>query len=121
MLDYNDLVLSIKKAAMDAVGASKQTGVVFGTVVGTDPIGIQIDHKLILGAGQLILTRNVTNHECPITLHTQTQPAADNRLHLHMIEGTSSIVMDNQLLMGEKVVMIQMLGGQKFIVLDRVV
>jgi len=88
LLDYNDLLISIKKAAMDAVHAEKQTGVVFGSVVSVEPLGVSIDQKLTLGMVQLVLTQSVTTGD--------------------------------GLLVGEKVVMLQMEGGQTFVVLDRV-
>lgn len=154
MLDCNDLLVSIKTAAMDAVNASKQTGIVFGNVISVDPLKINIEQKLTLSMAQLVLTRNVTDYTVFMTVNHQTnqsQGSVDlthkhsftgstsndlshshscsgdtenggqkNLTHSHNYEGKKTFLMHNALKIGEKVIMIQALGGQKFIVMDRV-
>ena len=104
MFNADDLLKLIKKTAMDAVIASKPTNIVFGKVVGTSPLKIKIDQKLILTSAQLVLARNVTNYRLSVTNNS----------------GTDSMTVNNALSVGEEVIMVQVSGGQKYIVIDRI-
>lgn len=61
MPDANELVALLKKAALDAVEASKPVNVYFGEVLSASPLKINVEQKMILGEKQLILSRNVTD------------------------------------------------------------
>lgn len=61
MLDGNDLVKIIKKAATDAVEAAKPTAICYGEVINDDPLEISIDQKITLDEDQLILTNTIAN------------------------------------------------------------
>lgn len=104
MRDAKDIVYSIKKASIDAVDARQDCDYVYGTVVSTEPILISIMQGINLSDKQLILTRNVTNYETSIVL-----------------DGTHSVTIENALEVGEKVILLRKKGGQKYLVLDRVV
>lgn len=67
MPDAVELMKTIKRAALDAVKASKPVEVCFGKVTSASPLKILVEQKLPLGEGQLILTRNVTNFKTYIT------------------------------------------------------
>lgn len=107
MSDNERLIRLIKQAALDAVNASKPSGVYFGKVISVSPLKIQIEQKLILGVAQLVLTRNVTDY----TVETTTD---GEQLHSHRV------TVHNALQVGEKVVLYRLQGGQKFIVADRI-
>ena len=96
-----DLVELIKKIAVNAVEAGKPADFCYGTVTSTSPLKIMIAQKLTLGSTQLVLTRNVTNFKAKIN--------------------GEEITIENALKIGEKVVLVRQKGGQKFLVLDRVV
>lgn len=150
MRDANDLVKLIKKAATESVEQSKPTGLTFGKVVSSSPLQIKVDDKIVLSTAQLMLTRNVTTHTINVTMgwvsestltdhthevtgdtasggdvaHTHgvsitTQPT--NLAHTHEVKGTKSITINNALTVGESVVLMRMQGGQKYLVIDRVV
>lgn len=104
MPDAIELVKIIKKAAIDAVEASKPVNVCFGKVTGIAPLEITVEQKLHLGAAQLALTRNVTDYKTVI-----------RRAGMEREETT----VYNGLAVGEKVVLIREQGGQKYIVVDR--
>lgn len=86
----------VKRAAVDAMEASKPVHIVFGQVISTAPLRIQVDQKTIYTAKMLVLTRNVTNY---------------------YINGAEPVY--NALQVGERVVLVRMQGGKKFLVLDR--
>ena len=61
--DANELVDTLKRAAVEAVEAGKPVNVYFGEVVSASPLKINVEQKIILGEKQLILSRNVTKTE----------------------------------------------------------
>ena len=109
-----NLLQVIKQAAMEAVEASDPSDFIFGTVKSAEPLTITIDQKLELTSGFLLLTSNVRDYELKITVDMTTD---DDE---HNVSGEQTITVHNGLKAGEKVVLIKQKGGQKFIVLDRI-
>lgn len=105
MYDVTDLLRLIKKISLDAVKASYPTEVLFGNVISVSPLKIALEQKLILTKAQLVMTKNVTDHDMLISIN--------NEKRTYTIHTGLSI--------GDKVVLLQMQGGQKFVVLDKVV
>ena len=104
MYSADDFLKVIKKATTDAVNASKPANVVFGKVINDSPLKIKIDQKLILTSAQLVLSQSVTNYRLSVTL-----------------DGASkTMTVNNALKNGEEVILIQVAGGQKYIVIDRI-
>lgn len=54
MPDAVELVKTIKRAALDAVNASKPVEVCFGKVTSASPLKILVEQKMTLGEAQLI-------------------------------------------------------------------
>ena len=101
MFDSNDLLLAIKKAALDAVKSQHPVSICFGSVTSASPLKIMVEQKLTLGKAQLILTRNVTDYK--VNMNEQ------------------EVTIHNALKIGDEVILIKQQGGQKYLVLDRVV
>ena len=143
MFDANDLLKLIKQTAVDAVNASKPANMIFGKVVSASPLKIQTEQKLTLGVAQLVLSRNVTDHTVSVSMDWTTEPAgshshsysgSDSRgdthssttdpagTHTHqVISGASkTMTIHNALKAGDEVIMMQVSGGQKYIVIDRI-
>lgn len=133
MFDSNDFVKLIKKAAIEAVNASMPSDVTLGKVISESPLKIKVDQKLILTEKQLILTRDVTDYEIEMEPSLNEQPhfhvtektsggseAAAFAEHDHQYKGRKKFLVYNALKKDEKVILIQMSGGQKFIVIDRI-
>ena len=141
--DANELVALLKKAALDAVEASKPVNVYFGEVLSASPLKINVEQKMILGEKQLILSRNVTDFTTMVTVdwltesslstHTHTVQGSDgngdsinlttgakNLAHTHKITGKKKITVHNGLVVGDEVILIRQQEGQKFIVWDRI-
>ena len=85
---------------MEAFEASKPANIVFGKVVSESPLKIKIDQKLTLGSAQLVLSRNVTEYKVKIDDVEQT--------------------VHNSLKINEEVIMMQVSGGQKYVVIDKI-
>ena len=133
LFNSDDLVKAIKKAAVEAVNASKPANMVFGTVISASPLKIKIDQKLILTSAQLVLTRNVTDYEIEMEPSLNESPYAhltepesggsgDGAFesHTHKYQGRKNFLVYNALKNGEEVILMQMAGGQKYIVIDRI-
>ncbi len=84
-----NLINIIKKAAVEAVEASKPVAVLFGKVVKTSPLQINVEQRMTLTKEFLKLTKTVTE--------------------------------DNELKVNDSVVLLRAQGGQKYIVLDKLV
>ena len=111
---------------MEAFDASKPADMVFGKVVSTSPLKIKVDQKLILTSAQLVLSRNVTDYKLSVTMNHSTENESGGSgdssfaTHKHEIKGTKNITIHNALTINEEVIMMQVSGGQKYIVLDRI-
>lgn len=167
MLDANDLLESIKKAAQDAVNASKPVNIMYGKVLNTSPLEINVEQKMILHSAQLVLTRNVSDYTTEVTIEWDTEnkslnanhtheisgdisvnskatvtPNPDNETvnisnevqnnmaitqkninlsHSHSVSGRKTMKIHNGLKVNDEVLLMRMQGGQKYIVIDKVV
>lgn len=128
MFDTNDFVKMMKKAAVEAVDASKPANMMFGTVVSESPLQIMVDQKLTLSKKQLVLARDVTDYEVemePIPVHYTEYTSggagdAEYASHRHEYKGKKKFKVYNALKSGEEVILMQLAGGQKYIVIDRI-
>jgi hypothetical protein len=127
--DANELVDTLKRAAVEAVKAGKPVNVYFGEVVSASPLKINVEQKMILGEKQLVLSRNVTDFKTKITagniknyyytgdVNSGTAPVSPS--HVHAV-GTIEITVHNGLAVGDGVILIRQQEGQRFIVVDRI-
>lgn len=121
------MVELIKQAAIEAVKESKPTSIVFGQVTSINPLKISIDQKLILTSAQLILTNNVRDYDLEMSVNHFTENTSGGigepsfALHDHAYLGKKTFRVHNGLILGDEVIMIQVQGGQKFIVMEKVV
>lgn len=143
MPDANELVKAMKRAALDAMEASKPVNVYFGQVVSASPLQINVEQKMILGKAQLILSRNVTDFKTMVTVQWETEK--EQQTHTHKVEGSDSegdsinitsktqsakhthdivgkkeITIHNALEVGDEVILIRQQEGQKYVVIDRI-
>lgn len=120
MLDNNDLLNSIKKAAQEAVDASKPVAVLFGKVLSVSPLEINVEQKMILHSAQLVLTRSVTDYTTDVTVDWSTENKSMNANHAHGISGKKSMTIHHGLKVNDEVILLRMQGGQKYVVIDKV-
>lgn len=110
MSDYGDLLGVIKRSALEAMEASQPVRIYYGSVIGTEPLRILVDQRLTLGAAQVVLTRNVTDYEVRVTKDDEDGTT-----------DTDTVIVHNALKIGENVILCRQQGGQKFVVLERMV
>lgn len=119
-------VENIKKAALAAVAASMPSGVYFGTVKTESPLEISIEQKITLTEKQLVLTSLVQDFDVDMTVDHTTEERgggsgdASFASHNHEYKGRKTFKVHLALKSGEKVMLLRMQGGQRYIVLDRI-
>lgn len=103
--DFNDLNKFLKQNAKETMDTTYPVAIMYGKVISTNPLKINVEQRMVLDHSFLILTRNVMNYKTTILLDNENK----------------SITISNELKNGDKVVLLREQGGQKFIVLDKVV
>ena len=126
---------AVKLAAGAQRSASKPAAWMFGEVLAVSPLRILVDDRFEVGADQVVLMREFVagqyaTHTHGIDPHTHTVQE-----HTHTVSqqttGGTALISDptplqtatevyTGLLVGDKVVLLQNEGGQKFLVLGRV-
>lgn len=121
----SSMVPLVKQAALEAMESAKPVQVVFGTVQTVSPLTIRIEQKLTLGEKNLILTRNVTDYTVEMTVDHFTEESAGGAgeaafaAHAHPYLGRKPFLVHNALRPGERVLLLRMQQGRKFVVIDR--
>lgn len=114
-----DLVRLIKQAAAEAVEAQKPADIRYGTVVGIEPLKILLEQRMTLGAGQLVIPKEMTDHELELEAELATGAAGEDA-HIHVLTGRMKVRLLNGLKEGEHVLLLRAPGGQRYIVMGRV-
>lgn len=123
-----DLGNIIKNLSVAAVGASNPVNITIGLVTSINPLVITPDQMMPLPAEAFMLTSAVIDHEVDATVNWQTESTSSSgsnydafSSHSHSVRGTKTIKINNSLKVGDIVILLRQQGGQKFIVLDKVV
>lgn len=120
MPDANDFVRAIKQAAKDANDAGYPANVMTGTVTALSPITVMVEQRFSIGKAQLIVPEHLTDYEVSLSLKGQTDGAGEPE-HQHGYGEKQTAVIHNGLKQGDHVVLLRQQGGQKYLILDRVV
>lgn len=111
------MISEIKLIVKNMIDNMKLTEYVYGEVVTINPLSIKIDQKLTIPSSVIILTSAVKEK----TINLQ-------HTHLYLSNPTSiespsliEVIVNESLQVGDKVTMLRVDKGQKFIVLDKVV
>lgn len=121
MADFTPLLNVMKQSAKETERASYPVQVCFGKVISVLPLKIQVDQKITLGKAQLILTRNVTDFETKFTVDAISVYHTSKTTPQVTWTDEQTMKVHNALKNGEEVVLLRQQGGQKYIVIDRVV
>lgn len=128
MLDTEVLLKLIKQAAVEAIRQTKPCNLMFGTVKNVNPLLISVDGdiKMELEQAFLILSRNVTDYEVKMTVEHKTELQGGGsgdaafESHLHEYKGKKKFLVHQALKTGERVILAQLAGESRYIVLDRI-
>lgn len=105
--DHGDLVRIIKRMVKETVENEKPTRVMYGKVISTNPLKINIEQRMVLDKNFLVLSDRLTRKSTRIRI-----PSTNDQV---------DVVFDNSLKVNDKVILLREQGGQKFIILDKVV
>jgi hypothetical protein len=104
----------IKTAARQAVDASNPTHIMFGEVTSVNPLEVNVDQRFNLTADFLIVPESLTRYEVDLS-------------HSHSYSGgttgdglTTPVVIREGLQVGDKLILIRVQGGQKYVIFDKV-
>lgn len=123
--DYKRMVSVIKEIVLSTMLACDLSDVIIGEVIATGPLRIKIDSKTVLEEGNIVLTKNTCEWSVDMTVDHNTEDAAggggyaEYAAHHHGYKGRKTYLVHNQLVVGDKVILIRETGGQRYIALDR--
>lgn len=131
----------IKTISAGQVNAARPVNVTFGTVKSEDPdLQIMTDQKLLLTKEFLVKSREVTDYYVDMTVDHMTEDTTEpmtakmgggggdpsfaghnhKHSHIHPYKGRKPFLVHKRLLVGERVILVSMQGGQMYLILDRV-
>ena len=126
---------AVKLAAGAQRSASKPAAWMFGEVLAVSPLRILVDSRFEIGADQVVLMREFVAGQYATHIHDIDPHTHTVQEHTHTVSqqttGGTALISDptplqtatevyTGLLAGDKVVLLQNEGGQKFLVLGRV-
>lgn len=141
---------AIQSLATEAIVNVKPVSIVYGRVTSEEPLEIWLNQAITLDNEHLVLSRNVTDYEIEeeVSWKSENDGVHTHELirekcvhceecgkceepepcevvisgaHKHSIVGVKKVKVLNGLKVGEMVSLVQFQGGQKFLVLDRIV
>ncbi|MEF3309524.1 DUF2577 domain-containing protein [Paenibacillus sp. GYB004] len=104
-----------KQAAKDAVEAGAPCAVMFGNITNTNPLEVNVDQRFTIDADFLIVPEQLTRYEIDLR-HNHTTGSGTTGDAL-----TDKVVIRTGLQQGDKVILLRVQGGQKYLILDKVV
>ena len=109
MRNMVDIVRNVQNVALQSIEASKPMKLVYGKVLSVSPLKVLVDQKLELTKEFLVLTRNVTDYDIEMTMDPDNAPQK-KKYKIH-----------NALKVDETVIMLRDNGGQRYVIIDKVV
>jgi len=106
---------AIRQAALTAMETAAPVAVMLGTVTKIDPLEVNIDQRFTIDADFLLVPESLTKLELNLS-HTHSAAGGSTGAGL-----TEPVVIRPGLQAGDRVALLRVQGGQKFIILDKVV
>ncbi len=125
-----DLLKIIKKAAVEAVEASNPTAILFGKVIKTSPLNIMVEQKMTLTQEFLVLTKNVSDYTVEMEVNANTdntdldvviEGQTVSLKHKHKLPSSMPVTIKSGLKVNDNVILMRIQGGQKYLVLDKII
>ena len=111
------LIELVKRAAIDVMENSQMCDLRFGEVVSVEPLRVKVTNQLTIPSSLLIVPEHLTNYEVKVNLEWETESEQE---HTHLVSGTKTIVINNELRLGDRVALLRKQGGQSYFILDRI-
>lgn len=123
--DFHRIVGAIKEIVVNTIRSLSLSDIEIGEVVSTDPLIIQTESKIPLDASSIVLTKNTSLHSIDMSVDHLTENRAggsgmaEYASHNHEYKGRKTYLVHNELLVGEKVILLRESGGQRYIAMDK--
>lgn len=114
-----DLLDIIKKAGIQGVSAGNPVNILTGEVKSINPLSVSVDQRFILDADFLVVPERLTRYEIDLK-HFHYYPEGTNSEKTETALN-DKIVIRTGLAVSNKVLLIRVQGGQKYVILDKVV
>ncbi|MCW2277727.1 DUF2577 domain-containing protein [Heliophilum fasciatum] len=110
---------AIKRAGLAAVEAGNPVAILFGTVTGVNPLEVNVEQRFTLTEDFLVVPERMIHYEVDLThKHDYIDtPAGEKKTQTAL----SPLVIRKRLEVGENVLLMRVQGGQRYVILDRVV
>lgn len=118
-----DLLSTIKQAAGDAIRASNPAAVLTGSVTKIKPLEVRVDQRFTLTSGLLIVPESLTHFEIELQHTHQYTDTSDSGSTTRTTQPALNdpIVIRQGLKVGDSVLLLRVQGGQKYVIMDRLV
>ena len=123
--DFNKILNLFKEIATNTIDSAVPVSILIGSVTQVNPLVISLGANLPIPEERIVLTKNT----CEWTMEMSVDHITENRSggggyaefasHNHEYKGRKKYLVHNQLQVGDKVLLIQETGGQRYIALDR--
>lgn len=112
----------IKTAARQAVDASNPVHILFGEVTSIDPLEVNVDQRFNLTADFLVVPESLTRYEVDLShSHSyQDNNGSGDTTRTSEVALVEPIVIRAGLQIGDKLILIRVQGGQKYVIFDKV-
>lgn len=123
--DYNRIVKMFKGLIAETTAAMVMSDIEIGEVINTSPLTIRLEGKLEIQADSIVLTKNPcmwsVDMDVDHTTETDAGGSGDAQYasHDHGYKGRKTYRVHNELVVGDKVILLRESGGQRYIALDR--
>lgn len=106
---------AIRQAALTAMETAAPVAVMLGTVTKNDPLEVNVDQRFTIDADFLLVPESLTRLELDLH-HTHAASGGSTGAAL-----TEPVVIRPGLVTGDRVALLRVQGGQKYLILDKVV
>ena len=125
-----EMIDALHQVIQESIAASSPAGLAMGTVVNTSPLEIRVNTSMApLRAPVLVLTAPVIEKKIPVLSHTHTAPGGETGTALDFVACVEHgkalpvengyIILNRGLRTGDKVVLLKVQSGQRYLVLSR--
>lgn len=116
------LLKTMKRAGVQAVDANSPVNILFGKVIQEKPLKIEVSPTFVLEGEFLVLTERVTRYEVDLEhAHSYKDDGSSATTEKALTSLLTKTPIRVGLKNGDKVVLAKVQGGNKYVVLDKVV
>lgn len=123
--DYNRIVKMLKSLIAETTAAMVMSDIEIGEVISVSPLTIRMEGKVDIQTDSIVLTKNTSlwSVDMDVDHHTETAAGgsgdAQYASHSHGYKGRKTYRVHNELVVGDKVILLRESGGQRYIAIDR--